>query len=362
MARKRLLSPEYFTHDGLFETEQETQLPVRLSFAGLWTQADRNGVFAWKPLQLKLAILPFDLVDFALVLEALLNAGFIERYEVNGKPYGRIPTFERWQTFHMREKASYPLPDATAAPVQHSASTVPARGKHKSDTSTARVKHSAGPTGTVTGTVAVTRSGERNSTVAARKAQEKPAATATTAQGPVPAPVQHETSTVPARVQHSASTVPDQREIEDAANRERAAEKLAIKLAVHANAGIAERYGELPTVLRGSSSGAKRLADAILEQRIDADFACKEIRTLAATLTNDKPPVSVWYFHNALVDRWHDLQARRQNTDSVLVTDALMPEMQVTVSYAQQMARDGSEEWQALCDQHGIDWQATANV
>lgn len=110
MARKRFVAPSFFVHSALFDLEERTKLPVRLAFAGLWCQSDRRGLFEWKPRELKLAVLPYDPCDFTAVLEALLEAKFIERHVVNGQVIGRIPSFERWQTFHHNERAS-DLPD-----------------------------------------------------------------------------------------------------------------------------------------------------------------------------------------------------------------------------------------------------------
>lgn len=100
-------------HEALYETEARLGLPIRLAYAGLWTQADRRGVFRWRSKQLKLAILPYDPVDFEAVLEGLRSAGFITRYEVAGEVYGHIQTFARWQTFHHAERPSdAPSPEA----------------------------------------------------------------------------------------------------------------------------------------------------------------------------------------------------------------------------------------------------------
>lgn len=113
MSRKRLVSPQFFTHSGLFDAEHDSGLPLRLAFAGLWTACDRRGIFEWKPRVLKLQILPYDTVDFDAILGALRGAGFVEYYVVGGKEFGRIPSFDRWQTFHKNEKPS----DAPSPPV-----------------------------------------------------------------------------------------------------------------------------------------------------------------------------------------------------------------------------------------------------
>jgi hypothetical protein len=106
VSRRRLLSPEFLTHGGLFDAEASSGLPLRIAFAGLWTVTDRRGLFRWKPRELKLAILPYDAVDFGAVLSALESAGFVQRYIVDDKEYGRIPSFGKWQTFHKHEKPS----------------------------------------------------------------------------------------------------------------------------------------------------------------------------------------------------------------------------------------------------------------
>ena len=112
MARKRLISPEFFMHAGLFDAEEASGLPLRLAFAGIWCQTDRRGVFRWRPRELKLAVLPYDDVDFERVLAALADHDFVRPYSVDGRRYGFIPSFERWQTFHRNERQS----DDPAAP------------------------------------------------------------------------------------------------------------------------------------------------------------------------------------------------------------------------------------------------------
>lgn len=144
MARKRLISPEFFTHGTLYDAERASGLPLRIAFAGLWTACDRRGLFRWKPRELKLAILPYDDVDFAGVLSALEAAGFVQRYVVDGKEYGRVPSFGNWQTFHRNEQAS-DIPEPAQPDL------TPSNGRRES------AKGRRSPP--VTGTVAVTSTG-----------------------------------------------------------------------------------------------------------------------------------------------------------------------------------------------------------
>ncbi len=106
MARIRTIKPEFFKHEGIFDAEQETGLPLRLAFAGLWTQCDREGRFAWRPRQLKVDILPYDDVDFSRVLDALATRGFVVKYASGGREFGAVPSWHRHQVVNNREKAS----------------------------------------------------------------------------------------------------------------------------------------------------------------------------------------------------------------------------------------------------------------
>ncbi|AWC21399.1 hypothetical protein CO731_00850 [Aminobacter sp. MSH1] len=106
MARIRTIKPEFFKHEELFEAEQETGLPLRLAFAGLWTQCDREGRFVWRPRQLKVDVLPYDDIDFARVLDALCTRGFVQKYEVENRAFGIVPSWKRHQVINNRETAS----------------------------------------------------------------------------------------------------------------------------------------------------------------------------------------------------------------------------------------------------------------
>lgn len=104
--RIRTIKPEFFLHEGLYAAEKETGLPLRISFIGLWCASDREGRFKWEPRKLGVQILPYDLVDFSRVLDALMTRGFVWRYRVDDACYGAIPSFTKHQVINNREKAS----------------------------------------------------------------------------------------------------------------------------------------------------------------------------------------------------------------------------------------------------------------
>ncbi|HXH54317.1 MAG TPA: hypothetical protein VNK03_01030, partial [Gammaproteobacteria bacterium] len=106
MARIRSVKPELFTHEGLFEAESDYKLPLRLTFIALFTQCDQWGRFCWQPKRLKLSILPYDEVDIVQVFDALAMRGFIEKYEVQGNWYGRIPSWANHQRITSPEHPS----------------------------------------------------------------------------------------------------------------------------------------------------------------------------------------------------------------------------------------------------------------
>ena len=108
--RIRTIKPEFFTHEGLFEAEQETKLPIRIAFAGLWCVADREGRFKWEPRRIGVQILPYDAIDFSRVLHALTTRGFVLKYRVKDAWFGWIPSFSKHQVINNRESDSV-LPD-----------------------------------------------------------------------------------------------------------------------------------------------------------------------------------------------------------------------------------------------------------
>jgi hypothetical protein len=115
MARIRTVKPEFYRHEKLQDLEiaHAGSYPMFV-FEGLWSICDNQGVFEWRPRQIKLDILPFLPFDMSDTLEILVSAGFVEKYEVDGKKYGIIPTLPDHQRFTGKESGEegrkYPLP------------------------------------------------------------------------------------------------------------------------------------------------------------------------------------------------------------------------------------------------------------
>ena len=132
MARIRTIKPAFFRHERLFDAEKQTGLPLRVAFAGLWTECDREGRFEWLPRTLGSAILPFDDVDFSRVLDALSTRGHLVKYACNGREYGYIPSWHEHQVINNKESASkIPAPSEDSI-VSNATSTREARDVHAS--------------------------------------------------------------------------------------------------------------------------------------------------------------------------------------------------------------------------------------
>lgn len=105
MARIRSVHPGLFTDEAFVQLDAQAQILL----IGLWTQADDNGVFEWKPRTLKMRLLPATRVDVEAVLAKLERGDFIRRIEVGGRGFGLVRNFGRYQK---PKKPSYvhPLP------------------------------------------------------------------------------------------------------------------------------------------------------------------------------------------------------------------------------------------------------------
>lgn len=102
MPRARNIKPGFFKNELLVELPFEQ----RLLFIGLWTIADREGRFEYRPKRLKAELFPYELVNIDDAVSALVEAGFIYMYEANGKTYCQIINWAKHQNPHHKEIAS----------------------------------------------------------------------------------------------------------------------------------------------------------------------------------------------------------------------------------------------------------------
>jgi hypothetical protein len=103
MARVRMIKPGFFTNEVLGKMHPL----ARLLFAGLWVIADREGRLEDRPERIRRELLGYD--DDANaheLLAALLKAGFIHRYTVNGVKFIQVCAWSKHQHPHRKEVKS----------------------------------------------------------------------------------------------------------------------------------------------------------------------------------------------------------------------------------------------------------------
>lgn len=86
-------------HPGLWTDEDFVTLSplARLLFMGIWNECDDKGIFEWKPLTLKMRLLPGDNTDVSELLAEIEAIGAVRRYEIGGKSYGAVRNFGKFQ-------------------------------------------------------------------------------------------------------------------------------------------------------------------------------------------------------------------------------------------------------------------------
>ncbi len=105
MPRIRSVHPSLWTDEAFVSLS----MPARLFYIGLWTEADDQGVFQWKPLSLKMRLLPADNVDAEVLLSELLENQLVTSYDIDGKGYGLVRNFTKFQR-PKKPNAIHPLP------------------------------------------------------------------------------------------------------------------------------------------------------------------------------------------------------------------------------------------------------------
>jgi hypothetical protein len=96
MSRIRSIHPGLFTDEAFMSLTVEAPLACPL-LLGLWCEADDAGTFEWKPLTIKARILPAASPDVNQLLAALVSADVIKQFEIDGKRFGVIRNFVKFQ-------------------------------------------------------------------------------------------------------------------------------------------------------------------------------------------------------------------------------------------------------------------------
>ena len=124
MARIRTVKPDLFLDDDL----GQLSMVARYLYVGMILNADKAGRLDDRPVKLKACILPYDDVDIVSALDELASRDYVFRYEVDGRSYLQIRSWERHQKPHPREQES----TRPAMPADSPAFSRPSRARNES--------------------------------------------------------------------------------------------------------------------------------------------------------------------------------------------------------------------------------------
>lgn len=113
MARIRSIKPDFFTS----ETIGRLTKSARLTFIGLWTHVDDNGICVMNEMLICAALYPLDdpmdsLFDLQEDLRRITGEGLVTIYKVAGKRYLFVNSWDEHQKISHPGKARYPRPSA----------------------------------------------------------------------------------------------------------------------------------------------------------------------------------------------------------------------------------------------------------
>ena len=93
MARIRSIHPALFTDEAF----ASLSMAARVLLIGLWTEADDQGVFDWKPVTLKMRVMPVDNVSVPGLLAELEANNVVKSFDEDGRQFGAIRNFCKFQ-------------------------------------------------------------------------------------------------------------------------------------------------------------------------------------------------------------------------------------------------------------------------
>ena len=109
MARIRSIHPGLWTDEAFLSIDDA----ARLLYIGLLNEADDNGAFEWKPLTIKVRLRPATSetpAEIATIMERLCAANMIRQYDHDGKIFGAVRNFVRYQR-PKSPKSVHPIPE-----------------------------------------------------------------------------------------------------------------------------------------------------------------------------------------------------------------------------------------------------------
>lgn len=106
MARIRSVHPGLFTDEAFVGLTADAQVFL----IGLWTEADDQGLFEWKPITLRMRLRPTKDGSIDPLLAELSSANCIRKVEIEGRQLGAIRNFRKYQR-PKSPNALYPITD-----------------------------------------------------------------------------------------------------------------------------------------------------------------------------------------------------------------------------------------------------------
>lgn len=107
MSRIRSIHPTQWTDDDFVALS----MAARILAIGIRNECDDKGVFEWKPQSIKMRIFPADSIEVVPLLEEMIEARQCVKFEHDGKFYGAIRNFRKWQR-PKKPNDIYPLPES----------------------------------------------------------------------------------------------------------------------------------------------------------------------------------------------------------------------------------------------------------
>ena len=104
MPRKRMISPEFWSDEKIFELS----MTARLLYIGIWNFANDYGVIKSNPKRIKALVFPSDNIDISVHLKELTELELIKYFDSDNYIY--IPNWDKYQKFHgiHRDNQGYP--------------------------------------------------------------------------------------------------------------------------------------------------------------------------------------------------------------------------------------------------------------